>query len=524
MDVLAKAIASYLTVHSAGVCAGGVVASLYIMQRILRRNHKNKNERTISCNAHDRMRLQRLDASSRGLTVAVNDTIKLQWIRDIFFWNSNNNDLCNNDALIEYLGGVLWFRFHVGADFTAPQSSLPVVMRCPELLEWAFGPLLSKSNELFAAVMESMEAIMSLKMDAFPERVLLILLDEVLEAHGGQQHLSRIRGYLGFLNVLEFLETSGMVRVVFILPSRSRRGPLNEHLFIDRLEKEAGTNTLVLASLPRILTNLRFYSKAVTLLQDSATADAYLSSSSKNHTCTLFAVQSWIDDARHLTESMEFALVGPPSDFLKISLTCMSKSLLMKQCAIDNEDDDVILDLAAAYFTIGVHLSELNARKEALVWLEQASHFLQRLFTRCCFGIANGLWYLGIVCGTRRDDKVGLQCLSFSKDLQKNPCARTLLRVLLEVVQPCLLIMDDRVDSADTRRGGKPDFDKGMEFTIDQLQRQIRQIVNPAGNLANTLNAIAIRVDDPEAELARQLSEIRRLAEKLSSRSIKATI
>lgn len=527
MERCAEAAAYWWTDHHSGAALATLAVCLLLTTVSCRYPHRQEPRRGRNAQRRsgvpraERHLLRRLDAASRGLTTGVRAKIKLRWIRDHCLRNNHHHHhrhRCDQSDEVDVLGGALWFRFHVGADFAALQS-VPETSgggaTTAELVAWALQPLAAQSDDISMLTGRCIDAILALDADTLPEVVVRILVDEVLGQHSSNQRLgSKIRSYLGFLNVLKQHETVGLVRVARIvlphpLPRRSAAG----RRFLERLD-EARNDMLVRASLPRIYTNLGIYGKASALLQEAATADAYLRTAGRDDGRLLVAVETWINDIHHLMTSMEQGLVTFPRQFRKQALLCLSKSLVENRSSNVEDEDDVIFDRVEALSRVATHLHACNVWTEALDCLEQARDLLRPLFARCCTNVANSLWYLGIVYGTRNERDIGLRCLSYAKDLNKEPSADTLSKVLREVIQPFLLVtVDDNVTRTRSQRHPSV-VDKGMVFSINQLRRTLRQIVPLLKTLANTLSAMAVRV---EAKLARLLTKILVLAETLAS-------
>lgn len=520
MDVVLEAAATYSLSFDVAVLAaaladvvftGTVVVVVVAVVILFWHGRKRRVEGPASGKHFYQARVDLLDISSRGLTMTVDHAVKVKWIRSMSFWNREQHDV---NSIIEFLGGVLWFRFHVRGDYGA-MTTLPETMRCTDLLTWSLGPTSLKLNDHYGVVSDCIHALLALNIEVLPERVIHILLEQVLEECGRIQQFTRIRGSLYLLNILKHHEAFGMVQVGFVLPSTSRTRANKK--FIERLASETIGDPIILASLPRIYTNLCLYGKAMNLLQDPITANAYLCANSMTN--LLCSVTTWLDDCQNLIASMRHGLVPFPDEFLILSLTCLSQSLIEhhpKKLGNEEKEEMLLVDKADAFVTLATSLNQCrHAWQEALGCLTVTKDILEPLLTRCYFRIAESTWYLRILYVARGDKKTGLRCLSVTKDLTKDPGPQTLLEILRNVVQPCLLRFADSARLTESQ-GHKPAIDRGMEFSINQLRSQLGKTVHPSRCLSKTLNAISMQVDDQEAEFARRLSEISTLAEKLS--------
>ena len=338
-----------------------------------------------------RVLLDRLAESSRGLTAALllwNDddgvVVLVEWIEKL----ASSKRCRNQKAVIDFIGGAFWFRFHVVGDYQLQLTAASKKEDCDALLQWTL-ELMPPFN-LYALTKCCIEAILALDADVLPAKVVELLLEEVVLLSYYQHHQheeeetpsdcpasmrirecsQRIQCYMTFLNLLKRSDDDheGLVRVsdacsIFSFPPHQHHLPLfRRQRFVERLFAAAAaddSNPLILrAFLPRICTNLRFYQRAQRLLKDSATAQAYCCLAAGMSTTTtiasggrsrsgvlLTAAQKWIQDAEYLATSMQEGLVFVPKDFRAGTLCCMVDCLVQRAAAVavtaaPGEDDN----------------------------------------------------------------------------------------------------------------------------------------------------------------------------------------
>jgi hypothetical protein len=486
----------------------------------------------------DLERLKLLDCSSRGLTVLVNDAVKLQWIRSLILFNkSPNGQRPDVDSWIRLLGGAIWFRFHVTLDNTTMEdghpTTLPASMTCQELLKWAFGQppydsvcptSMWSNNELHALVVASVDTLVAIGLATLDEAVVEILLQSLVERKEWEcsneqlyHRVTQLMGYLRFFNVLACPDgdRSTLLRIECLSwrprncqtwsgTSRSDWEPFLHHL--QRHAEDTtfaatanGDGALVVPCLARMYTNLGWHTKAFQLWAD--TAAIWSSYASRPRTeksqieSTVLNVQAWIADGVYIMESMSSGLACPDSRWWKQSIVRMSQFLIEQSqtsallSKTRGPDISACLDWADSLTTLATYLLRCGAWSEALQCWDHTRDLLEPCLTRCCLNVSARLWYVGIVLGARiNTNELGGQCLIVSKQLSKTPSPK----VLCETLQFVMNKPSAMLESATT---SEMDW-KGVEFAMNSLWVELEMTRQVCGRLAHVVAYPSFYPDD----------------------------
>lgn len=394
-----------------------------------------------------------VDQASRGLTKLV----------DLDAWFQICGD---NDQLLVVLAGAVWFRFHVRGDWigTLPKERPVTVLG---LIQWALGP---QSSQTTAGMCEIMTLWREIGCQQLPVAAVDAMTEEILVAVGeaGDEPLDRqaqrLRGYLVLLHVWHVDEES--VTQSISVPSTTNSGwhlPLLQRLqqlvLDDRSQHELAHH------LVRFCLRLRRYPQAVELLQSPEQCRCRLRQPSIDA-----AVAAWLVDRKDTCNAMKQGLLNISTPTTTDCLVVMGKTVLEQ--VKETEDG---LNAARALSRIGTALIDHGWIELGLKCLEQAWAVTEQCLVPALEGVAQRLYYAGVILGVKKRPGLSMQCLSAHVRL-KNQLEPQTLSDILQQLEPQLARLDET--------------DIGLAFVRKELGHEVARAGHVCALLANLLNTL----------------------------------
>jgi hypothetical protein len=323
----------------------------------------------------------------------------------------------------------------------------------------------------------------------------------------------------------------------------------------------SSANHVALSSLIRIYANLGLYDKALKLWQNPASVVAHYfhannmatveklqqrEECSTNTGSSSSSAQQWIQDGCFVLDGMQRALVCSDRDriwkrslvnmagaLIKFTTTIQPTVVVSKHATTCHDDWDEystkIVPWTDSLCVLASHLMNCSAWEDAFACLERAKELLERVFTRCCLGVSDRLWYFGIVYGSRVEgeaerlrDNTAQQCLKLAYRLRQAPSAHALMESVQYVVHHAVPIASTGILGSKTTRSVRSKMNltteqKGMDYTVAELLRQLDVTSRVGERLAYVCDARSLLLVESGADAAMSsfLLDVKNLASKI---------